>query len=62
MIVQAPFQRAGAGGNPAAAAIVPLSEHFGEEPKGSYPLAYLERSAPAGKLGGNAEVLRPRTG
>ena len=37
------LQRAGERGNPAAAAVVPLSEHFGEEPKGSYPLAYFER-------------------
>lgn len=44
-------------------AIVPLSKASGEKPEGMRPLKRLERCAlGADKLGGNAEVLRPRGG
>ena len=62
VIVQS-AQRAGDGGNPAAEAIVPLSEHSGDEPEDLHSLSCIKGSAgiqfQTGNLGGNAEVFRP---
>ena len=55
-------QRAGEGGNPAAAAAVPPSEHFGDEPEGLRSLSRFERPGNPGKLGGNAESFVPDRG